>query len=224
VTITDSVIVKECPHCNKFIGVFNQSSGNTFGGVHWTDGKSYFPMLDQYNSLVKTHCCGNLIWLDKLDVIDKIKLYPRNESEVESKKNLFEKLLSYEYPEFNDYIQLINELSITQDEERNYRLLAWWAGNDIRREYHYKKRRINEDKYYEMSVSEKNNIKILFNLLNDKVQNEIIAKAEIKRELGEYEQAINLLTYVTDYELKIYSEMILKLCLQKDFSLREVII
>jgi hypothetical protein len=180
-------------------------------------------MLEQYNSLVKTHCCGNLIWLDKLDVIDKIKLYPRNESEVESKKNLFEKLLSYENPEFNDYIQLINELSITQDEERNYRLLAWWAGNDIRREYHYKKR-INEDKYYEMSVGEKNNIKILFNLLNDKVQNEIIAKAEIKRELGEFEQAINLLTYVTDYELKIYSEMILELCLQKDFSVREVII
>ena len=223
VTIIDSVGVKQCPHCKKLLGVFNQSSGNTFGGKYWTDGKSLFPMLIQYESLVKTNCCKKLVWLDRLDLIDKIILWPREKSEAESKKDIFEKLSGYSEPEFSDYIHLLATSSYDLNEEKRYRTLAWWAGNNIRRNY-FGSNRTKSYESMEMSEDEKVNIKILFGLLNEDVQNEVIAKAEIKRNLGEYGTAKELLGKVTEPDLRIYADRILELSIKNDRFLRELVI
>ena len=222
-TIIDSVGVKQCPHCKKLLGVFNQSSGNTFGGKYWTDGKSLFPMLIHYESLVKTNCCKKLVWLDRLDLIDKIILWPREKSEAESKKDIFKKLLGYSEPEFSDYIHLLAISSYDLNEEKHYRTLAWWAGNNNRRNY-FGSNRTKSYESKEMSEDEKINIKILFGLLNENIQKEVIAKAEIKRNLGEFGAAKKLLEKVTETDLEIYSKYILDLCAKDDRYLRELTI
>ncbi len=223
VTIINSVGVKQCPHCKSLLGIFNQLSGNTFGGQHWTDGKSLFPMLIQYESLVKPNCCKKLVWLDRLDLIDTIVLWPREKSEAETKKDIFEKLQSYSEPEFSDYMHLLTTSSYELNEEKHYRTLAWWAGNNIRRKY-FGKTRAKSIYSNEMSEDEIINIKILFSLLSENIQNEVIAKAEIKRNLGEFDTAKELLGKVTEQDLRIYADGILDLCLKDDCFLQELII
>jgi hypothetical protein len=222
-TTISSLIIKQCPHCKKHLGVWNQSSGNTFSGRYWTDGKTLFPMLMQYQSLVKTECCNNLVRLDKLDIFDVIKLWPKEKSQAESKSNILENLVSYREPEFSDYIKLLNNNTFNPKQEKHYRILAWWAGNNSRRDLNNSnlfRSSINN----EMTLAEKNNIQALYKLLNNHIQNELITKAEIKRNLCEFDASKKLLKNVTDPVLKGYSDKILELCLKNDHLVCEITI
>jgi hypothetical protein len=169
----------------------------------------------KYESLVKTECCNNLAWLDKLDIFDVIKLWPKEESQAESKTNILKNLVPYREPEFSDYIGLLNNYTFNPKQEKHYRILAWWAGNNSRR-YLNNSNLFRSSINNEMTSAEKNNIQALFKLLNNHAQNELITKAEIKRNLCKFDASKKLLRNVTNPVLKAYSDKILELCLKND--------
>jgi hypothetical protein len=75
-----------------------------------------------------------------------------------------------------------------RDEEKQARLLAWWKAND---RFRYKKKYregISEINLFEKSEVVEN-LKNLFKLLNPSLSHERLLKAEIKRELGDFDKA-----------------------------------
>lgn len=232
-TIYNSVMIKQCPFCKKLIGQFNQASGNTFGGTHWTDGKSIYPMMDPKLSFVKTECCNNLININDLNQIDYIKLYPYDQDERTIKKETWENLQGYRNPDFDDYMNIVKSSSMSQEEEKIYRMHAWWAGNDRRRSYtseEWRKSKLGNNESFrryllshnEMSANEKDNLNKIFNLLDNHNQKELLTKAEIKRELGDFDESRRLLDHVSDSSLSKYIFFIRELCNKGDDIVCEI--
>jgi hypothetical protein len=74
------------------------------------------------------------------------------------------------------------------DEEKHLRLLAWWKANDrFRYKKKYRKGRSEMTLFAKSEVVE--NLKNLFKLLDPSLSHERLLKAEIKRELGDFNEA-----------------------------------
>jgi phage FluMu protein Com len=54
---------KECPHCKAVKELMSLVSGNTCGGVHWSDTKKEYPMLPQNSDVQKCPECGKYYFL-----------------------------------------------------------------------------------------------------------------------------------------------------------------
>jgi len=60
--------IRECPHCGVMIGEATLLSGNTLGGVLWTDGKMEAPMLpDMPPAVICPSCHCGFLWRDAKD-------------------------------------------------------------------------------------------------------------------------------------------------------------
>lgn len=233
-TIIDSIVVKECPFCKKLIGQWSQASGNTFSGTHWTDGKSIYPMMMKNESLVKTNCCNNVIDINNINKVGRVALMGRyHKDDVYLDKEIMKELQSYRDLEFADYMNIINSTSLTPEEEKNNRMHAWWAGNDKRRLTHnaeWKKWIFDKDDFfgkdclmqYEIPEQEKDNLGKLFDLLDSDNEKELLAKAEIKRQLGDFSESKNILEKVNDSSLIKYVETIKTLCDANDSFVSEI--
>jgi hypothetical protein len=110
-----------------------------------------------------------------------------------------------------DYYKALDQLSITDLKiENRIRILAWWRRNNIYRGHYWKLRHYKKLKNYQQIQKRKkieskykkcpdllkacrHNLLILINLINSEDEYGIIMKAEIYRELGEFDIAINLL-------------------------------
>ena len=55
----------ECPNCQTVITRDSISSGNTFGAVLYSDGKTDAPMLPRFPDLTKCRQCQTIFWLSK---------------------------------------------------------------------------------------------------------------------------------------------------------------
>lgn len=65
----------QCPQCKGLIRIFSLLSGNSFGGVRWTDGKEFLPMLPTagMSPLCKCPHCSALVWDSELTEIGIIE-------------------------------------------------------------------------------------------------------------------------------------------------------
>ena len=75
-------IRRECPHCQEAITFQTPRSGNTFGGTHWSDTKSEYPMLPRDSEVQKCPRCGKYYFLSDA------KILPSDESS----RSLFDEL------------------------------------------------------------------------------------------------------------------------------------
>ena len=55
---------KECPYCQEVKELSSLRSGNTFGGSHWSDTKTIYPMLPKNSDVQKCPGCGNYYFLE----------------------------------------------------------------------------------------------------------------------------------------------------------------
>ena len=54
---------KECPYCKAVKELMSLRSGNTIGGVHWSDSKNEYPMLPRNSEVQKCLGCGKYYFL-----------------------------------------------------------------------------------------------------------------------------------------------------------------
>ena len=54
---------KQCPYCGEVKKLLSLNSGNTFGGTHWSDTKSEYPMLPSISEVQKCPGCGKYYFL-----------------------------------------------------------------------------------------------------------------------------------------------------------------
>jgi hypothetical protein len=167
--------IKRCEKCSGFLKVETYISMNTMGARFWTDGKMEAPMYKCSDSLVVCSHCYKLIWINKLKKIS-------SPTDI-----MYQQSQQYELPKFSDFMSFLIDNNLSKEEELYVRKKAWIAGNDVRRSKPFT---------IALSSSEKDNLIRLDEDFNPNNVSEYILKAEIKRELGFFKQALETILMV----------------------------
>lgn len=187
-------IIRKCSACGKLIGEHTIGSGNTFGAKFWTDGKREAPMLPDQPWLVKCPHCSTLVWIDEQEQVGEMEPW----GPCKQNDSGFHNARPFAVPSLQDYLCAIRSTSDAR-KERYLRLRTWWAGNDSRR----------QGAATPLSDDESANIAAFAALLDESDENDRIMKAEVMRELGNYEDALALLSHPFREEL-VYPATIIK--------------
>ena len=114
---------------------------------------------------------------------------------------------SAEFLSLDEYIEAINfEVYRNKNEECFLRIRLWWAFNDRIRDGKKIFLNKNDKEIYEL------NCKKLIELLNKNTEDEILMRAELYRNLGNYIECINILETMDKDDYPILKDIIKKEC------------
>jgi hypothetical protein len=194
--------IKECPKCKCLFSSYQLNSCNTIGAIYYTDGAIYGPMYGEGNALIACPSCNSFFWRENLPTLKRV-------SESNFIRDTDLKLLPQEnFINKRAFISLLDkEFWETSAQEKYIRTKAWWAYNDIYRgkaynefflvpEKDYKTGKLRKDKTeedFKLSFEGKANLLKLLPLLDMSNIDDIIRKSEVFRELGQFDDCINLL-------------------------------
>ena len=115
--------------------------------------------------------------------------------------------VSYSAFNLDDYASFLRNNRLLQpDVEKDVRIRAWWRGNDERR----------RDQQSSLTETEIQNLDALTALLDQSIDYERLMQAEIKRELGDFHHALELLDQPFDEQLSDAVTFIKNLAQQRD--------
>ncbi|MHC1776838.1 MAG: hypothetical protein AB9834_15655 [Lentimicrobium sp.] len=178
--ILSNPMILNCPGCGAPHTCINMLSGNTFGGIFWSDGCYLAPMLPDIPRFTKCYRCG---------LIFNQHNCPKTESESEETDR---------YPQISalekeDLITALgqNVHKGNKDDEIYLRIRLWWAMN---------KRPFQTDETETQAVDAdyRENAHALSILLDDTNEQHILIKAELSRNLGDYKDCLKLLSKIKD--------------------------
>jgi hypothetical protein len=171
------LIVRECPHCKAHVVQEDTLSGNTIGAKVYTDGKREAKMLPDHPALVKCPLCSGLFWVQESVEVDvgfeaaegKQKVLPPSEKEM---------------------LDFLAGQTLPEGKKIYLRMRCWWNANDAWRWVQSPKPTFSSEQV--------KNLDALSALFDDSEPNQRILKAEIARELGNFEECLLLLSYQFD--------------------------
>jgi hypothetical protein len=183
-----------CEHCKSYIlGMRKLYSGNTMGAIWWTDGKREAPMLPDTNWLMKCPYCKDLFWPELFVPIATPRTTPDEE----------------------DYFLYLSQSCPDSAEKELYvRIRAWWAYND--------KYRTGTNPYDAMWDLQQENLQELLGLLSVSNEHERIQSAEIHRELGDFDKAMELLDFEFSEDYSSGADQIRDLSKRKVSGVRQL--
>lgn len=211
--------LKQCPTCGKYYKQNTLNSGNTGGATYWTDGRRQAPHLPEYPEIIECFSCNHIFRISKQSIIEektrqrssiikpikygkKAKLLKYNQNEHDGWKEATS-LSSYK-TSAKTFLKCIGNSLINNSEaysEKELRILAWRRFND-------KFRDRNQPVPIQWAPEFRENAEKLIELLDETDTSEAMTKAEIFRELGEFNKSIDLLTKI---EKENYSTVINKI-------------
>lgn len=186
-----------CPHCGELAQQHTVASGNTFGAIFWSDGKQDAPMLPDYPVVTKCSRCFGIYWLEDARQLGELSFRsadaPQNWQDAPELVQLT----------VADLVQaLATGFGDFPERERYLRIRLWWAINDMIR---YRTRELGpigfepaSHEHEQHRVLLVDNCVRLAELLDEERPEHRIMKAEIARELGQFEEARRLLLHVPD--------------------------
>ena len=169
-------LIKQCAGCAQPFAQETLASGNTFGAKYWTDGKTEAPMLPDQPALIKCPHCQALLWIEAQNLLDEVDFGDRT---------AYPAAQAYLLPTFEDYWEVLASGDCDLEQERYLRFQIWWTGNDQRR---------NRTTPLPLSEPEIENLWALMALLYEVDEPDRLMKAEMLRELGEFTEALTLLS------------------------------
>lgn len=196
--------VYKCPNCGNLLKVGSLMSGNTFDAEIFSDGKIITPMLPDYPNLTKCKKCELIFWLSKLTEIGTFEWGIDSDLEWQNADEA-------EFLEIDDYYNAIKKgIAENTDEELFIRQQLWWKYNDrIRSGNKIFQNEDDESRWTE-------NITILRTLLDQTDINQRIMLAEISRNLGDFENCLNIIQDIEDDELNWLKEIYTTECAKKN--------
>jgi hypothetical protein len=171
------LIIRECPHCKAHVVQEETVSGNTIGATYWTDGKREAKMLPDHPWLAKCPVCSRLFWVDEAVEVDTGFDAAQGKQQVLA-------------PSEKELLGLLTGPALPRDKELYVRVSAWRSANDAWR------RTSNATPTF--SKDQEQNLHALSDMLDEKEPNQRILKAEIARELGEFDKCLRLLSQEFD--------------------------
>ena len=190
-------IIEKCTECSGLLRRDIMASDNTFGATFWTDG--YTDDCFDESWLIKCPHCEALIWSDEIEKVNAI-------DDIDSKKN-YERSKPCELLKVEDYFEKLKENNLDSRKLKYIRMRIWWMENSKRR---------NTDDKIKLSDKERDNLLKLYDLLSFLDDDELLLKAEIKRELGEFKEAEAILEKPISNDLRRVASTILKLARQQN--------
>lgn len=198
--------IKKCSDCSNLIEQPTIVSGNSFGARFWTDGKMDAPMLPDESRLIKCAYCSALIWINELEEVEEVMPWDKCEISISAKP--------FVIPTFRNYLSVLKAAEHNQEDEKYIRIRAWWAGNDKRRTAATKR---------DLSKGEQQNLQSLLELLDSTDEQDRLMKAEIKRELGQFEEAKASLEGEFSDELADIVSLIRQLIQHREVFVQEIV-
>lgn len=164
----------ECPHCQAAMTILALRSCNTFGATFYTDGHVEGAMYDETCRLNTCPACGKYFWLEDAK--------PRTDDD--DRAGAADELFPpAEGVRDEGYETALRARPWTSREQELYlRIRVWWWSNMPYRDQSAK--RIN------VAEHDKANLMRLLELLDENDANHRLMRAEIYRQLGLFEQAI----------------------------------
>ncbi len=208
----------ECLKCRALARVPSLLSGNTIGARWWTDGKMEAMMLPQYPEITRCGACAAFYWVSdarrigEIDYNDdsKRRQIPEEWGEAEKIEELSE----------DEYLQAIaGGLGKPRKRELYLRTRAWWAGNDAFRTPETDK---PGQPAPPRSPAATANLERLFKLLRTKDITERLLKAEVARELGRFDEALEILRSEFPSQYQRVVTLMQELSQAKDPMVREI--
>ena len=179
-------LIRECPHCKGRFKEDTLTSGNTFGARFWTDGKMEANMLPETDWLVTCPNCLAPVWIDSARKVGQVDFYRETSDNYKGAD-----LLEYgQTPSAEGYLIALRDTPMPIDKQAYIRFRLWRLWNDRRRHC-----TIEKAKSIPLKVYETANLEELIKLLDETDLDKCVAKAEINRELGRFDEAINLLDW-----------------------------
>jgi len=193
-------IIRQCPGCKKGLREFTIGSGNSFGAKWWTDGKMDAPMLPMLPELVKCPHCRWLFWVANAKKLAELSV-GANHGKWANAKSMVD-------PVEEDYLTAAKEKGVSRKHELYARKRAWWVANDTVRG--------RPESTLVWSGARRENLEKLSALINEQEECDIILKAEIARELGQFEMCAKLLARTfTETGCESYAAFVRGLARQK---------
>jgi hypothetical protein len=180
--------IRACPDCGKPFRTHTMLSGNTFGARYWSDGKCDAPMLPDYPSVGYCPHCRFILWVEDTTMIGEEDWFKRQESE--SPWRDARELMPLDAA---GYLAAIGRNG-DGDRERFLRVSYWQHANDAHR-----RAESMEDSAAPLADDDRANLQALLGLLKEgESASERLMKAEVFRELGQYREALWLLSEGTE--------------------------
>ena len=187
-----------CPRCDHAFSYMAVGSYNTFGATFYTDGYIEGPMYDDQGRLFRCPQCRSLGWHDELVC--------EEEADEDELASVFEPDVGPVALEH--YPALLDEAPWRgPDEEKYVRIAAFWAANLPRRG--------NPGTSAPFTDSEERNLLALLERLGDSSQDRLM-RAEILREMGRFEECLEVLMGLEDAELEGLVKLIRELAMASD--------
>jgi tetratricopeptide (TPR) repeat protein len=204
-------IISECYKCHGLFKQWTLASGNTFTARFWPDGKMDAPMMPEIPPLIHCPCCGEHIWRYEAEEIDQMEAYNPNE-EVKNK------YLNVEFckdPTIDTFMLALKDENLSEGREGYIRTKLMHFFNDVNRDM-------------EMPISEPHDMQIenykrLLQIANKDDANDTMLRAEIYREIGEFDKCLELLKKVEDEDFLANVKALRDLCANKDSRVMEIL-
>lgn len=180
-----------CPHCETTFAVQTYNSYNTFGMILYTDGFAHG--IPDRAPLLACARCQRYFWLADANCIKSVDTdyYLTNPKYPLISTNPSGFIKSYYEQEVD------KERWETKEQEKYIRIRAWWAENGKHRNLcpGLWDRSSRVDKRFRVSQKQEDNLLHLMDLLDVSDPSDVIMKAEIHRELGQFDECLKLLNF-----------------------------
>lgn len=208
--------VVACPVCKGLASHQTLFSGNMLAARVWTDGKEIAPMMPSPPAVVKCRHCEECYWLAEAEKVGTFYWWEDHDEDVNPD---WLEAKEVQEPTEEEYFRALEiGLAKNPDQEKTLRILAWWRRNDAFRDH------LGTDAGDIVSTSEtwRKNLEILAHILDEEDENDSLMKAEVLRELGEFESAKRILGRVNSSEAAKIVRELRSLCDNGDTSVREL--
>ena len=209
------VFVVACPHCGSLATYGTLTSGNTMGAQVWTDGYGRAPMLPRPPNVVICQGCERSYWLSDAEEVGVLP-FP-GEADPAVDPSWLEAPDVEEPTEAQYYRALEDGLATSDDEQRALRTLAWWRRNDEHRDLPPEE----ADASFVVDGPCRRNLEALVRLLDREDEDQAIVRAEVFRELGDFEASLDALGPVTSRQHVGLVGQIRSLCAERKTAVRE---
>ncbi len=198
-----NVYVYKCPKCENLVANNSLKSGNSFGVKIYSDGKQIGRFQTEFPILTKCIKCNEIFWLSKELLIGDYRWSDFN--------SLFKDVEFAKFLSFDDYFTALeNKLSKYKENELYIRQKIWWGFND----------RVRNEKELFNSENDKilwdDNIHRLLDLLDDNDDEQKLMMAEINRNLGNFDNCMEIISSIDDFEYEWVKSYYEKECNEKN--------
>jgi hypothetical protein len=209
------------PKTGTLTRVMTLNSGNMFRASYWTDGRIIAPMLPDQPDLMVHRATNELFWVEDCKVVrsprKKLKGLGDESRHFQGsdEDNEFHSDIPFaDDPEPADLERALDEgMADTPARHRYLRLRLWWTHNDALRD---------PDVPLTHPAGFAANLHTLIRLFNTRSGVDRLLAAEAHRELGNFDQALTLLSRRINKDLIPSAAVIRTLAQQNDTRVRQI--